>query len=113
SDGPTYKTHKPVVTDIVKKAVATGSILPRREVQIKPRVSGIIHVLHVEPGDVVKEGDLIAEIRIVPDMAALVQAEAAVQKARIAVTHAEVEKRRSERMSEEGLVSRREYAERK
>jgi HlyD family secretion protein len=110
-DGPAYETDKPLVANIVKKAVATGRIVPRHEIQIKPRASGIIRAIHVEPGAIVKEGDLIAEIKIVPDMAALTRAEAAVRSARIALKHKKLELKRSERLSERGLVSNRELSE--
>jgi HlyD family secretion protein len=111
-EAPVYKTEQPKVTDIVKKAVATGSIVPRREVSIKPRVSGIVKELRVEPGDLVEQGTLIAEVKIVPNMAALTQAEAAVHKARIAVKHAEAEMHRAERLSGGGLLSQRALSER-
>ena len=55
-----FATEKPAVQDIVKKTVATGSIVPRREVEIKPRVSGVIGELFVVPNTVVKSGDQIA-----------------------------------------------------
>lgn len=109
-DPPEVKTQTARVTDIVKKAVATGKILPRREVQIKPRVSGIIKKLHVEPGDVVDSGALIAEIQIVPDMAALTRAEAAVRAAGIALKHAKNELKRGNGMADKGLISRRDLA---
>ena len=41
---------------IIKKTVATGSVVPRKEVQIKPQVSGIVDKLHVEAGDEVRQG---------------------------------------------------------
>lgn len=112
-DEPEVTAETPTVMDITKKAVATGSIVPRREVMIKPRVSGIVKELFVKPGDLVKEGALIAEIKIVPNMAALTQAESAVHKARIAVTHAEAELRRAERLGDGGLLSQRALSERK
>src|SRR6185295_989338 len=56
----TYKTETPAVKTIIKKTVATGSVVPRKEVAVKPQVSGIIDKLHVEPGQSIKEGDLIA-----------------------------------------------------
>jgi HlyD family secretion protein len=112
-DEPTFKIETPEVTDIVKKAVATGSIVPRREVQIKPRVSGIVKALHVQPGDQVEQRSLVAEIRIVPNMGALTQAQADVHKARIAVKHAEAELRRTQRLGEGGLVSQRDISDRK
>ncbi len=112
-EAPVFKTRTAEVKDIVKKAVATGKIVPRREVQIKPRVSGIIKELHVVPGDVVEKGDLIAEIRIIPDMAALTRAEAALRSAQIALTHATRELSRSKSMAAKGLISKRDQAQMK
>ncbi|MCF8332503.1 MAG: efflux transporter periplasmic adaptor subunit, partial [Bacteroidales bacterium] len=37
-----FETQKPYYTDIVKKTVATGSVVPRKEIEIKPQISGII-----------------------------------------------------------------------
>lgn len=112
-DEPEYKTAQPEVTNIVKKAVATGSIVPRREVLIKPRVSGIILQLHVQPGDVVETGTLIADIKIVPNIEALTRAEAAVKSARIAAKHSEEELERAKKLSEKGLTPDREVSARK
>jgi HlyD family secretion protein len=103
-------TDKPLVTDIVRKAVATGKIVPRREVQIKPRVSGIIKELFVKPGDRVESGALIAEIRIVPDVAALARAEASVRTVQIALRHAASERDRARKLFDDGLISRRELS---
>ncbi len=110
---PVVTTEQPAKADIVKKAVATGSIVPRREVLIKPRVSGILKKLHVVAGQLVKEGDLIAEVTIIPDVVALARAEAQVRSARIALSHADLELSRSKRLSESGLLSSRELSERK
>ena len=54
------------ITDIVKKTVATGSVIPRKEVAVKPQVSGIVESIRVEPGQDVHRGDLLAVIRVVP-----------------------------------------------
>jgi HlyD family secretion protein len=71
TDPVTYTTEAPFVADIVKKTVATGSIVPRREVQIKPQVSGIVDELYVEAGQPVKEGQLLARIRTVANAASV------------------------------------------
>ncbi len=68
-------TESPFVADIQKKSIASGAIQPRQEVEIKPRVSGILHVLHLKAGDKVKVGDLIGEVRIIPDPIGLNDAE--------------------------------------
>lgn len=78
-----YKTEKPVTMDIIKKTVATGALVPRNEVEIKSRVSGILSELLVEPGDSVESGDLIARIRVVPQPQSLERASAAVRTARL------------------------------
>lgn len=106
-----HKTETAKLTDLVQKAVATGSIVPRREVQLKPRVSGIVESLLVKPGDVVEEGTLIAEIKIVPNMAALAQARGGVRSAEIAVSHAERELTRVQELEQLGVASKREMAE--
>ena len=83
-----FRTEKPVVTDIVKKTVATGALVPRNEVEIKSRVSGILSELFVEAGDSVESGDLIARIRVVPQPQALERAGSAVRSARLNLAEA-------------------------
>ena len=78
-----YETKTAFVTNIVKKTVATGSVVPRKEIEIKPQVSGIIEEIYIEPGDIVKNGDLIAKVRIIPNMINLNNAEARLDQAKI------------------------------
>jgi HlyD family secretion protein len=59
-----FKTQTPFATNIIKKTVATGSIVPRKEIEIKPQISGILEEIFVEPGDKVKKDDLIARVRV-------------------------------------------------
>ncbi len=100
-----YDTVSPIETDIIKKTVATGSIVPRKEVEIKPRVSGIVIDIKVEPGEIVKQGDLIARIEIVPDTARLAQAQAAVKSARISANNAKRELDRARKLRSQGMMS--------
>jgi HlyD family secretion protein len=109
----TYKTEKARVTDIVKKAVAPGAIIPRREVTIKPRVSGVLEKVHVEPGQYVKEKALIAQIRIIPDVVSLNNAESSLKAARINYDNAKLEIQRFERLRAQGLISETEYNQQK
>jgi HlyD family secretion protein len=95
----------PFVADIVNKTVATGAIVPRKEIEIKPRVSGIVETLAVEPGKTVKAGDLIAKIRIIPDMVTLNRAEASVKTARINVDGARRELARNEQLMKDKIIS--------
>jgi len=93
-DPVVYETEKPSKKTIVNKTVATGSILPLEEVIIKPNISGIIEEIYVEGGDLVKANDLIAKIKVVPNLAALNQANNAIETTLIALND---EKRRYDR----------------
>ena len=67
-----YETEKPFYTSIVKEVVATGKLNPEDEIELKPQVSGIIDKILVEEGDIVRRGDLIASIRVVPNEQAVI-----------------------------------------
>lgn len=104
-----YGTETPYITSIIQKTVATGSVVPRNEVNVKPRVSGIIDTLYVEPGDSVKEGDLIARIRIIPDMVTLNNAQNRANRARISMNDARRELERQKSLRLKGAVSMSEF----
>lgn len=83
-----YETTSPVVGDIIKKTTATGSVVPRKEIEIKPVVSGIIDKIFVEEGQMIKKGDLIAQIKIIPNMISLNNAKSRVDVANINLENA-------------------------
>ena len=82
------KLVSPVVMDIVKKTVVTGSIVARREVEIKAQLSGIVDEIMVEAGDAVKRGQVLARLFLIPNLVRVNEAEARVKKARIALEDA-------------------------
>lgn len=105
-DPVVYQTETLSTQTIVKKAVATGSILPLEEVLIKPNISGVIEEIFVEGGDFVKSGDLLAKIKVVPNLSALNDARNAIDEAKI---NLEDQKRNYERQSTlfgKGVISR-------
>lgn len=104
-----YETDSLFVTDIIKKTVATGSILPRREIALKSQVSGVVETIYVEAGDVVKEGQLIAKIKIIPDVVALNNAEASVKNATINFKNTEKELERQKGLYDQKVISEYEY----
>jgi HlyD family secretion protein len=101
----TYKVHSPETVDIVQKTVATGAIVPRNEVELKSRVSGILDEVMVEPGDAVEAGDLVARIRVVPDPQALQRATATVRTARINLDEAVARLAEDEALFEDGALA--------
>ena len=100
-----FKTAGLELRDIVQKTVAAGSIVPREEVTIKPRVSGIVQELFVEAGQYVKESDPIAVIRIVPNVVNLNAAEGRVESARISVHNSEREYERLKALYAQQLLA--------
>jgi HlyD family secretion protein len=100
-----FETENPFRADIVKKTVATGSLVPRKEIEIKPRVSGVIEKLMVQPGDSVKTGQEIARIKIIPNMVNLNAAESSVNAARIGFDNAKKELARYQTLFQQQLIS--------
>ncbi len=89
-DPVVYQTEQATERTIVKKTVATGSIVPKEEVLIKPNISGIIDEIYVEAGDQIKAGDLIAKIKVVPNASSLTNAKNNIASARTAVQTAKL-----------------------
>lgn len=89
-DPVVYKTEQASVQTIVRKTVATGSIVPKEEVLIKPNISGIIKEIYVEAGDNIKAGDLIAQIEVVPNASSLTNAKNNIAGARTSVETAKL-----------------------
>ncbi len=104
-----FETQSPEVKNIIKKTVATGSVVPRKEIEIKPQVSGIVQKLYVEPGDNVKEGDIIAKIKIIPNMVSLNEAESRLEKAQIALKDAEIIFERQKKLFDKGVIAEAAY----
>lgn len=100
-----FQTERPFFSEIVKKTVATGSVVPRKEIEVKPQVSGLISNLYVEAGDRVKVGDLIATVRIIPDMVNLNNAENRVRRSEISLKNAKRDFDRNKKLLEDGVIA--------
>ncbi len=108
-DPVTYKTEQSTTETIIKKTVATGSIVPKEEVLIKPNISGIIEEIYIEAGDQIKSGDLIAKIRVIPNVSSLQSAKNAVETARIDLNNQEKVYKRQKELFEKGVISANEF----
>jgi len=110
-DPVVYETETAEVTDIIKKTVATGSVVPRKEIEIKPQESGIITQIYVEAGDEVQKGDLIAKVQIIPEMIQVNNAEAQLKRAEISFKNAKVEFKRKKELFDTGVIPESEFLE--
>ena len=104
-----YEEFTPKTMDISKTTVITGKIEPRNEVNVKPQISGIITNLYKEAGDRVQAGEVIAKVKVIPDMQQLSSAEARVRLANVNVGKAKVDYDREKTLFDKGLVSADEY----
>ena len=104
-----YNEFTPKLDSIQKTTIITGKIEPRNEVNVKPQISGIIAELYKEPGDLVKAGDVIAKVKVIPDMNQLSSAEMRVRLAEINLKQAQTDFNREENLYNQKLVSADEY----
>jgi HlyD family secretion protein len=104
-----YEVKSPFISNIVKKTVATGSVVPRKEILIKPQVSGIIEELYILAGNQVKKGDLIARVKIIPNMVELNNAESRLNKAKINFEDAKTVYERQKKVFEQGVIPMAEF----
>jgi len=105
----TFNTITPFDTVIIKKTVATGSVTPRKEVNMKSQVSGIIEKLYIVAGQQVKQGDVIAKIKIIPNMLNMANAETRVNTAKINYDNAKIEYDRNKMLFDQSVISRSEF----
>jgi HlyD family secretion protein len=106
-----FETTQATQANIIKKTTATGTVKPRKEIEIKPKVSGIIDEIFVEEGQILHKGDLIARVTIIPDMVNLNNAESRVERARIQQKFIETVYNRQKELFEKNVIARSEFDE--
>ncbi|AVI50273.1 efflux transporter periplasmic adaptor subunit [Pukyongia salina] len=115
-DPVVYETEQAEMGTIIKKTVATGSIVPKEEVLIKPNISGIIDEVFVEAGEEVNAGDLLAKVKVVPNVSALTSAKNSInssktqlETARLALENERNIYNRQKGLFEKGVISANEF----
>ena len=104
-----YTSDAVFKTTITKKTVAVGKVIPRREIEIKSQVSGVVEKLYVAAGQLVKKGDIIAKITLAPNMIQLNQAESQLEQARLNLDNIKTEYERQKKLYEQKLISSSEF----
>ncbi len=105
----TFETQKMFKTSIEKKTVVTGKVIPEDEVEITPQIQGIIDGIYVEEGDQVKNGDLLAKIKVVPNEQNLNSAEGRLANSRIILKNAKIEYERNKNLFKNGIISKQQF----
>ena len=104
-----YSEFTPKLDSLQKTTIITGKIEPRNEVYVKPQISGIITEILKEAGDYVQQGEVIAKVKVIPDMGSLSNAEARVRLADINLEQAKVDYDREKNLYDQKLVSADEF----
>ena len=104
-----YAIVKPHIDTLEKRAVATGKVEPRDEVLIKPQISGIVSEVYKQAGEPVRQGEVIAKVKVIPDMATLNAAESRVNVARINLAQTKQEFERVKGLFDSGVVAKEEF----
>ena len=111
-----FLTRKPVIKNLDDKVMATGKIEPREEIEIKPNISGIIQSISVKEGDKVEAGQLLATIRIVPNVTDVNNATMQISNSQIQLTNAKINVENQqkqfamqEKLYKQGVISKQEY----
>ncbi|HLT52237.1 MAG TPA: efflux RND transporter periplasmic adaptor subunit [Arenibacter sp.] len=105
----TYEVQKPFISNIQKKTVATGKVVPEDEVEIKPQITGIVDKIFLEEGAKVKAGDLIATIKVVPNEQSLNQASGRVRSAQLSLGNTKIEYERNKVLFDKGVISSQDF----
>ena len=104
-----YEIVTPERGTVETKTVATGNVEPRYEILIKPQISGIISEVLKEAGQRVTEGEIIAKVKVIPEMGQLNSAESRVNVARISLEQVESTHRRDEQLFKQGILTAEEF----
>lgn len=104
-----YETVRAERADLEQVTVATGKIEPRDEIQIKPQISGIIAEIYKEAGQKVNAGEIIAKVKVIPDMSSLNSAQSRVRLAEISLKQAKTDFDRMQNLYDQKLVSAEDY----
>jgi HlyD family secretion protein len=116
TESEAFLTRKPTVQNMDDKVMATGKIVPKEEIEIKPNIAGIIDKILVDEGDRVEAGQLIATVRIIPNIAEVNNAQQNVQNSQLQINNAktnvanmQTQFAMSEKLYKQGVISKQEY----
>lgn len=104
-----YEIVTPTRDTLSTKTVATGKVEPRDEVLIKPQMSGIISEVLKEAGQMVQAGEIIAKIKVIPEMVQLNSAESRVRVAKIEQEKINEVYKRDKQLFDQGVISKEDY----
>jgi HlyD family secretion protein len=104
-----FNIEKPQKITITKKTIATGSVIPRKEIQIKPQISGIVQEIYLEAGQMVKNGEVIAKVKVIPDMINLNAAESRLNQAQLNYENEKIKFDRQKQLFDKKVIAESDF----
>ena len=104
-----YQELSPAMGDISRSTVVTGKIQPRDEVNVKPQISGIVAEVYKEAGQMVQQNEVIAKLKVIPDMGQLSSAQSRVRLSEVNLKQARTNFNREKALFDKQLVSPEEF----
>jgi HlyD family secretion protein len=104
-----FQLDAPAKMTIVKKTVAIGKVVPRREIEVKAQVSGVVEKLYVMAGQTIKRGAIIARIALRPNMINVNSAEAELLAAKISLHNQAADLDRYQKLLAQHVISESEF----
>jgi len=94
---------------IVEKALAIGRIVPKKEIAVKSKISGIVKRVYVEVGDTAKPGQPLIDIQPDPTPLEFAEAKRNAEIAEVGAANAGSEFERAKKLFQAKIVSQKEY----
>jgi len=116
TENEVFLTRKPTISNLEDKVMATGKIVPREEIEIKPNIAGIIQTIDVKEGDKVVAGQLLATLRIIPSISEVNAATQEIKNSEIQLNNSKInvdnqqkQFAMQEKLYKQGVISKQEY----
>lgn len=94
---------------VVEKALAVGTIEPENEIEIKSKISGVVKQIFAQPGDYVREGDPLIEVKPDPTPLELAEAKRSLERTVIEKENLATELERMKTLRDKNLISQQEF----
>ena len=104
-DAPEIETAEVSREAIERIVVATGTVEPAKEVEVRPRIAGIVQRILVDDGDDVEASQILIEIERDLLESQVREAEALLREARVESRYARIELERAEELVRSGARS--------
>ena len=104
-----YQELTPEMGEVIKSTVVTGKIQPRDEVNVKPQINGIVAELYKKAGETVQQNEVIAKLKVIPDMSQLSSAQSRVRLSELNLEQAQTNYKREKALFDQHLVSAEEF----